>query len=83
MQKYRVYAKDNLELFPHTWTKDLDYELIQKEDHFTLASNEGQINILGKASEKLVDIFEVGFLKNGVSDFVDFLDEDRMHFRTW
>lgn len=58
MQKVKAYPKENLVLIPHTWTKGMDYEVVQKSDYFVLASNEGQTNITGIAVERLVDIFE-------------------------
>lgn len=53
---YTVYPKDDLELRPHTWTKGLDYEVIQKDDYYSLASNEGHTNIKGKV-ESLKEVF--------------------------
>ncbi|MFL1672594.1 hypothetical protein [Paenibacillus dendritiformis] len=58
MHKLKVFPKDDLTMFPHTWTKGLDYELIQKNDYFTLASNEGQTNIVGSAKERLSETFD-------------------------
>jgi hypothetical protein len=58
VQKCKVFAKDDLELDLHTWTKGLDYEVIQKRDYFSLASNEGHTNIFGAATEKLQEIFD-------------------------
>lgn len=62
MNKIRVIAKDDLEMHPHTWTKGLDYELIQKKDYFTLASNQGQTNITGDAIDKLMETFDISAL---------------------
>jgi hypothetical protein len=42
--KYKVIANVNLFASPHSWAKGLDYEVTEKEDYFTLTSNEGQVN---------------------------------------
>lgn len=45
MSKYKVIAIDNLDTSDgHSWTKGLDYEVIEKGGYFTLSSNEGQLN---------------------------------------
>lgn len=61
MSKIKVIAKENLEcLYPVlTWTKGLDYELDQKEDYFTLAANEGQVNYKNKVKEQVMENFEI------------------------
>ncbi|MEI2465143.1 hypothetical protein [Niallia taxi] len=59
MNKYTIIAKDDLETFPHTWTKGLDYEIVQKEHSFTLASNEGQLNFVNKVKDAVMENFEV------------------------
>ena len=53
----RVIAKDDLTLHPHTWTRGLDYELVQKSDYVTIASNEGQVNFTGEAMKRLREAF--------------------------
>lgn len=57
MIKLKAYPKDDLHLFPHTWTKGLDYEAIDKGDYITIASNEGQVNFSDKAKERLHEVF--------------------------
>jgi len=59
MSKIIVIAKENLEAYPHTWTKGLDYEVSQKEDYFTLASNEGQLNYFNTVKDDVMKNFEV------------------------
>lgn len=59
MNKFIVIAKENLESYPHTWTKDLDYELVQKDGYFTLVSNEGQLNYVNKVKEEVMENYEV------------------------
>jgi hypothetical protein len=59
MKKYRVIAKDDLEAFPHTWTKSLDYEVVEKEEFFTIASNEGQKNYFNEAKTLVLSEFDI------------------------
>jgi hypothetical protein len=59
MNKYTVIAKENLEAKPHTWTKGLDYEVVEKSDYFILASNEGQISYRNNVK----DIVMANFIK--------------------
>lgn len=59
MNKYKVIAKDDLETKPHTWTKGLDYEVVQKSDYFTIASNEGQLNYYNTVKEEVLGNFEI------------------------
>lgn len=58
MNVYRVVAKDNLEAYPHTWKKGLDYEVVEKDDYFTLASQQGQVNYLNTVREDVLANFE-------------------------
>ncbi len=60
MNKYRVIAKHDLAAEPHTWEKGLDYEVVEKGDRFTLASNEGQCNFYAKDKDKIMH--NLGFL---------------------
>jgi len=53
----RVIAKDDLTLHPHTWTRGLDYEFVEKGDYVTIASNEGQVNFTGEAMKRLREVF--------------------------
>ena len=53
----RVIAKDDLEAYPHTWTKGLDYELIEYEDYIKLASNEGHLNYTNKIKNNVLENF--------------------------
>ncbi|MGG3920513.1 hypothetical protein ABEV41_00935 [Geobacillus thermodenitrificans] len=59
MKIYKVIAKDNLEAKPHTWTKGLDYEVVEKTDYFTLASNEGSVNYYNTVKDNVLVNFEV------------------------
>ncbi|MNK57592.1 hypothetical protein D3C87_766510 [compost metagenome] len=59
MKVLKAIAKDDLNAHPHTWTKGLDYEWIDNEDYFTLASNEGSINYLNKVREAVAIEFEL------------------------
>lgn len=58
MNKYMVIAKEDLKAPPHTWTKGLDYEVVEKSDYFTLASNEGQINYKNTVKDAAMAGFE-------------------------
>lgn len=58
MNKYTVIAKENLEAKPHTCTKGLDYEVVEKRDYFILASNEGQINYKNTVKDLVMDNFK-------------------------
>jgi|GEM_PF-2530654 len=53
----RVIAKDDLTLHPHTWTRGMDYELVQKSDCVTIASNEGHVNFTGESMKRLREVF--------------------------
>lgn len=55
---YRVVAKDNLESGLHTWTKGLDYEVVEKTDYFTLASNEGSLNYYNEIKNDVLENFK-------------------------
>lgn len=52
--KKKIIANDNLEAYPHTWTKGLDYELIEGDRYITLASNEGQIHYVNKVKDAVL-----------------------------
>lgn len=58
MKKMKVCPKYNLEQFPHTWTRGLDYEAIDKGDYIIIASNEGEVNYTGEAKERLSEVFD-------------------------
>lgn len=53
----RVVAKEDLYASPHSWTKGLDYELIECEDYFTLASNEGCLHYVNQVKEDVLKNF--------------------------
>lgn len=53
----RVIAKYNLTLHPHTWTRGMDYELVQKSDYVTIVSNVGQVNFTGESMKRLREVF--------------------------
>lgn len=62
MSQKRIIAKEHLEAnfnyARHTWTKGLDYEIVQKEDYFTLASNEGSVNYYNTVKDKVMENFK-------------------------
>jgi len=59
MTKYRVVANEDLRvgIGKHTWTKGLDYEVVEKEDYFTLASNESQLNYENSVKDAVMENF--------------------------
>ena len=61
MKKYKVIAKQDLVLEGdvHTWTKGLDYEVIQGEDYIKLTTNQGHVNYVNKVKDKVLDNFEL------------------------
>lgn len=56
-KKYKVIANDDLYTFPHSWTKGLDYEVIEKDNYFSLSSNEGQLNYVNDVKEEVLKCF--------------------------
>lgn len=60
MEKYKVVAKENLHIEGdfHTWTKGLEYEVVQAEDHIKLASDQGQVNYVNEVKEQVLENFE-------------------------
>lgn len=60
-ESYKVVAKDHLQIEGdfHTWTKGLDYEVIQMEDHIKLTSNEGQVNYVNDVKKQVLEQFNV------------------------
>ena len=52
-------AKDDFELNPHSWTKGLDYEIVEKTNFFTIASNEGQVNFVNKIKSEFFENFQI------------------------
>lgn len=59
MVTYKVIAKDDLQVLPHTWTKGLDYQVVEKSDYFILASNEGSLNYYNTVRDQVFENFEV------------------------
>lgn len=59
MKTYRVIANDDLECGVHTWTKGLDYEVIEKADYFIIASNEGSLNYFNEVKDDVLANFKV------------------------
>lgn len=55
----RIIARDNLKAYPHTWTRGLDYELIEYEDYIKLASNEGGLNYANEVKEDVLNGFVI------------------------
>lgn len=58
MEKYIAIAQSDLEAKPHTWTKGLDYEIVEKTNFLTLASNEGQVNYTNTVKEEVLANFK-------------------------
>lgn len=59
MTKYKVVAKYDLQAYLHTWTKGLEYELIEREGCITLASNEGSINYVNEVKGQVLENFKI------------------------
>jgi len=57
MNKYTVVANEDLQASPHTWMKGLDYEVVERDGYFTLASNEGQVNYIDSVKEAVLANF--------------------------
>mgnify|MGYP001263693182 CR=1 FL=1 len=55
----KAIAKDDLKAYPHTWTKGLDYELIECEGYIKLASNEGHVNYTDRVKDKVLCNFTI------------------------
>lgn len=58
MLKYRIIAKDDLLMYPHTWTKGEDYEIVEHPGRISLASNEGQTNFFPHKKAALAELFD-------------------------
>jgi hypothetical protein len=41
---YTAIAKENLNAYPHSWTKGLDYQMALTGDRIQIASNQGDIS---------------------------------------
>lgn len=54
-----VIAKEDLQVEQHTWTKGLDYELIERENHFRLCCNQGELSYSNDVKEKVLANFEL------------------------
>ncbi|MGN4128052.1 hypothetical protein ACMGD3_24060 [Lysinibacillus sphaericus] len=63
-----VVAKEDLEAKPHTWSKGLDYELIEKKDFFTLTSNEGSVNYVNNVKQNVLVNFEKVIKKLNINE---------------
>ncbi|MGK4040825.1 hypothetical protein AB0Y20_00890 [Heyndrickxia oleronia] len=59
MGTYKVIAKDDLQARPYTWTKGLDYQVVEKSDYFILASNEGSLNYYNSVKDQVFENFDV------------------------
>lgn len=59
MQKrYKAIAKDDLELFPHTWRKGLDYEVVENGKRLTLATDQGDTSWDPSKKAELSSVFD-------------------------
>ncbi|MEF3306663.1 hypothetical protein [Paenibacillus sp. GYB003] len=56
---YTAVAKESLKQHPHTWTKHLDYQMIEKGDRIKLASNQGDVSYPIEKRAELEEIFEI------------------------
>jgi hypothetical protein len=54
---YTVFAKDDLTVDQHSWTKGLDYQVIEHKDYFTLTSNQGALNYTNSVKEDVLAEF--------------------------
>jgi hypothetical protein len=59
MNKYKVLALDDLEAEFNSWTKGLDYEVIETETKFQITSNEGQVAYVSSLKEDIMINFEI------------------------
>lgn len=61
MEKYKVIAKDDLNIIGdvHTWTKGLDYEVVQADDHIKLVTDQGQVNYVNEVKDQVLEQFEL------------------------
>lgn len=61
MEKFKVIAKEDLNIHgePHTWTKGLEYEVVQHKDCFTLTSDQGQVNYYNLLKDEIHESFKV------------------------
>jgi hypothetical protein len=57
MKKYRVIAKHDLNTDRHTWTKGLDYEVVEKDGYFILASDQGSVNYFNEVKSAALEEF--------------------------
>lgn len=55
---YRVIAKDDLYLEPHSWQKGLDYEVIEKGDRIKMATDQGDTNFDMNKKVALTELFD-------------------------
>ncbi|PAF19729.1 hypothetical protein [Terribacillus saccharophilus] len=56
---YQVKAKDDLQVDVHTWTKGEVYEVVEKSDYLTLASDQGALNYYLRVKKQVLGEFEV------------------------
>lgn len=56
---FKIYAKDDYVLDNHTWTKDMYYGFIERENSVSLTSNEGEVRYVKERKEDLLKLFEV------------------------
>jgi hypothetical protein len=56
---YQVKAKDDLRVDVHTWMKGEVYEVVEKSDYMTLASDQGALNYYLTVKSQVLGEFEV------------------------
>ena len=56
---FSAVARESFVSHPHTWTKDLDYEMIEKNDRIILATNQGDTNYPIEKRAELEALFEI------------------------
>lgn len=59
MKKYKIKAMVDLETNNNTWTKDLDYDVVETDAKFQLTSNEAQIAYVRRLKPDIMKNFQV------------------------
>ena len=58
---YKATAKENLALDtkPHYWKKGIDYEVVEKDGFFKLASENGEVRYTNSVKDEVLENFEI------------------------
>lgn len=59
MKKYKIEALNDLQTEHNTWTKGLDYEVVENETKFQLTSNEAQVAYLARLKADIMVNFKL------------------------